>query len=201
MGTPSSRANRPAFASEQNLHQVLWVPLLVKTPGEAEGEVIDDNVESVDVLPTIAELLGVDLPWEVDGVSASKAAAVRDPDVKTLIVNAHDLLGGEADGLVVEIDARREFDRLLEGGSVVPGSGPDAVWQRTAHGDLLRQPIDDLTVGEPAGVVLYMREPDAWDPVDTSEPLPLMLVGNGDLPAGTVVAFGVNGEHPLDLRF
>jgi hypothetical protein len=49
---------------------VLWVPLFVKEPGQRTGTVSDANVLSIDVLPTIADVLDIELPWEVDGRSA-----------------------------------------------------------------------------------------------------------------------------------
>jgi hypothetical protein len=49
---------------------LLWVPFLVKEPGQSKGSVSDDNVLTIDVLPTIADVLDVELPWEVDGRSA-----------------------------------------------------------------------------------------------------------------------------------
>ncbi len=57
-------------ASEDNLDDLLYVPLFVGRPGQRQGLTLDRNVESIDVLPTIADLLGVPLPWRVDGVSA-----------------------------------------------------------------------------------------------------------------------------------
>jgi hypothetical protein len=52
------------------LADLAWVPLLVKRPGTTTGTVDDANVLSIDVLPTIADVLDVDIPWEVDGQSA-----------------------------------------------------------------------------------------------------------------------------------
>jgi hypothetical protein len=52
------------------LADLAWVPLLVKRPGTTTGTVDDANVLSIDVLPTIADVLDVDIPWEVDGRSA-----------------------------------------------------------------------------------------------------------------------------------
>jgi hypothetical protein len=56
---------------------VVPVPLFVKAPGQRSGEVIDAQVRTIDVLPTIADLLGVRMPWPVDGRSAVGAAGVR----------------------------------------------------------------------------------------------------------------------------
>jgi hypothetical protein len=45
------------------------VPLFIKAPHQHEGAVDDLNVETVDILPTLADMLGVRLPWPVDGYS------------------------------------------------------------------------------------------------------------------------------------
>ena len=55
--------------SPHNLHDILPVPLLVKLPHQDQGLISDRNVQVVDILPTIAEVLNVDLPWRVDGRS------------------------------------------------------------------------------------------------------------------------------------
>jgi hypothetical protein len=59
---------RRAFV-ESNLEDVVFVPLLVKRPGRSQAEVVDDPVETLDILPTIAETVGVRVPWELDGES------------------------------------------------------------------------------------------------------------------------------------
>jgi hypothetical protein len=56
--------------ADEVLADLAWVPLLVKQPGATTGTVDDANVLSIDVLPTIADVLDVDIPWEVDGQSA-----------------------------------------------------------------------------------------------------------------------------------
>jgi hypothetical protein len=52
-----------------NACDVMPVPLLVKAPGQRAGGGSDANVELIDVLPTVADALGIRLPWEVDGRS------------------------------------------------------------------------------------------------------------------------------------
>lgn len=51
---------------------ILSVPLFIKWPGQKNGKVDDRNVESVDLLPTVAEVLKIDLPEPVDGLSVSQ---------------------------------------------------------------------------------------------------------------------------------
>lgn len=57
--------------TQTNFAELAYVPLFVKRPGgEGGGSVVDRHVQTIDVLPTIADALEVDIPWRVDGVSA-----------------------------------------------------------------------------------------------------------------------------------
>lgn len=61
----------------RNAAEIMPVPLFVKLPGQRDGTTSDRNVESVDVLPTIADGLGITLPYRSDGASALTAAGER----------------------------------------------------------------------------------------------------------------------------
>ncbi|MBK5295869.1 MAG: sulfatase-like hydrolase/transferase [Vicinamibacteria bacterium] len=56
-------------ARAQNLADIVRVPLFIKRPGQRTGAVVDGIAESVDILPTIADVLGMHLPFQVDGRS------------------------------------------------------------------------------------------------------------------------------------
>lgn len=47
---------RPAWPA--NLHDIAFVPLLVKLPGQRRGRVVDRPVRTVDVVPTVAAVVG-----------------------------------------------------------------------------------------------------------------------------------------------
>jgi hypothetical protein len=64
-------------ATPGNVDQVLWVPTFIKRPGQAEGQVNDRNWEHVDLVPTLADHLGIKVPWELDGVSQAGAEEPR----------------------------------------------------------------------------------------------------------------------------
>ena len=53
-----------------NFEDLAPVPLFMKEPGQRTGRVEDAYVETVDIVPTIADLLDVAIPWETDGRSA-----------------------------------------------------------------------------------------------------------------------------------
>ena len=56
-----------------NAAEILSVPLIVKPPaatsGVIPGTVEDANAETIDVLPTVARVLGLDVTWPADGRS------------------------------------------------------------------------------------------------------------------------------------
>lgn len=56
--------------TRDNLQDLAFVPLFVKRPGQREGAAVDYHVQTVDILPTMADVLGIRIPWEVDGRSA-----------------------------------------------------------------------------------------------------------------------------------
>jgi hypothetical protein len=49
--------------------EIVWTPLFVKYPGSSSGQIDDRPAQSVDIVPTIADVIDVDLPWETDGIS------------------------------------------------------------------------------------------------------------------------------------
>jgi hypothetical protein len=64
-------------ATPGNVDQVLWVPLFIKQPGQQEGQASDRNWEHVDLVPTLADMLGIKVPWKLDGVSQAGAEEPR----------------------------------------------------------------------------------------------------------------------------
>jgi hypothetical protein len=59
----------------ENAAQISPVPLLIKRPGQKAARTDERVLESVDILPTIAELLGVEVAWEIDGRSYANSEA------------------------------------------------------------------------------------------------------------------------------
>jgi len=59
-------------AQPTNLADLAFVPLFVKRPGQRDGAVVNTHVRTLDLVPTIADALGIEIPWRVDGRSAFK---------------------------------------------------------------------------------------------------------------------------------
>lgn len=64
-------------ARGHNLADILRVPLIIKRPSQREGGPVDGPVESVDILPTVADVLGARVNFAVDGRSLARAGPAR----------------------------------------------------------------------------------------------------------------------------
>jgi hypothetical protein len=53
-----------------NYGDIMQIPFFIKLPNQNGGVTSDRNVETIDLLPTIADILGIRLPWPHDGRSA-----------------------------------------------------------------------------------------------------------------------------------
>jgi hypothetical protein len=73
--------NRRRTLTPQNFPDIAFVPLFVKLPQQREGRIDDRRVSTIDIVPTIADALDVELPWQVDGRSALDPERDRGPVV------------------------------------------------------------------------------------------------------------------------
>jgi hypothetical protein len=184
---------------ESNYDEIMWTPLIVKAPGQRSGAVDDSNVNSMDILPTIADQLGIDeLPWELDG--RPLGTVERDPGDKWVVDWALARLRPEGDDEVVHVDGVEGFARVLAT-DPVEGTGDLAVWRRTQHGGLVGRSVvgepggdgrDGVEVGAPLDIVASVEGLDAWANVDVGIP-PLELRGQAPVPEDALVAVTVDG--------
>jgi iduronate 2-sulfatase len=54
------------------LEPSLRIPLILRVPGRTDGRSASGFVETVDILPTLCELTGIDIPAQVEGVSFTR---------------------------------------------------------------------------------------------------------------------------------
>ncbi len=70
--------------TDANREEVLRMPLFIKAPGQVIGEVRDDSAQTIDVLPSIADLLDVETDWDFAGQSLYDGSpATTPPKVST----------------------------------------------------------------------------------------------------------------------
>ena len=126
--------------SETNYSDVMWVPLFIKTPYQEEGIVSDRNVETIDILPTIADALQIDIPWETDGRSALDQSFVERPNKTILAGRTEEIVVAPGFGSYDE-SLRRKLDLF--------GSGSwDSLFAERAYVDLLGKDAYQIGVAE-----------------------------------------------------
>jgi hypothetical protein len=67
-------ANRH-LATPRTVEDIADTPLFIKRPFQHAGRISDRHVRTEDILPTIADALGIRLPWQVDGSSVFDRSA------------------------------------------------------------------------------------------------------------------------------
>lgn len=169
----------------RNRAEILRVPLFVRAPGRLAPGVRDTPAETIDVLPTVADLLGVELPFAVDGVSL--LAADR-PPLESPVPEAE----------VAAAVARKEL-RFGGGSAVEVGAGSadpfHRYWSPALHRRHLGRPAGELARLPVAtdGASVLLDEPGRYRRVDPAGRYVPSLVtgwvgGAGDEPVELAVA-------------
>jgi Sulfatase len=63
------------LATPETVEDIADTPLFIKRPFQHAGRVSDRHVRTEDILPTIADVLGIRMPWHVDGKSVFDRSA------------------------------------------------------------------------------------------------------------------------------
>jgi hypothetical protein len=160
IGLEPGYEQRPVFGTEpvpeELFADLLYVPLIIAGPGIEPGTVSDENVMTVDVVPTVADLLGVELPWEVDGVALTGAGRTSaEKRFNKVLVEASGGLGGGNDLAPTQhFDGDEFLARMLERNvdSLLRGENPDhRVFDITDGGELVGEPVSGLDEAGRAG--------------------------------------------------
>ncbi len=167
-----------------NAEDLLPVPLFVKVPGHEGGVTDDRNAETIDVLPTIADALGVPIPWAIDGTS------LLQPDARRPSKRAS---RREGSGSVAPLVLPPDFavaalqdamrPRGLGGGDLLDDGGPVA--------GLVGRPLSDFRLVEEEVALALTSSADFEDVALDGPVVPALVTGWSDLDAPLVIA--VNG--------
>lgn len=146
--------------TDRNREELLRVPLFIKAPGQRSGEVRDDVAQTIDVLPSIADLLDVETDWEFDGHSLYDGSdPTVDPPVEPTVQPALD---------------------IVEQHAATTPHGDDWVGLAAVGepGDLVGKPVVDVTVGKPSSLTWTLDAEDALDSLPTHDGrVPQLLTG------------------------
>jgi hypothetical protein len=174
----------------RNAPDLLWVPQFIKVPGQHSGVVDDRNWEQVDLLPTVADLAGIPVPWSTDGRSqAGEPARTRSEKWW------YDLHGRRH-----AVDGPANWAQVLEGttGTLVRGAeGARGLYRSGPAADLVYREATSVGPigGDPATAILDDRRPlETVDP--GSGTVPALVSGRLAVapPPGATVLVAVNGR-------
>lgn len=120
-----------------NLAEIMPVPLLIKAPHQRSGHIDDSNVQTVDVMPTLAAVMNVPLTWTPEGRAAGAASAA--PSSKTIRYG-----GAQFQRSVEAADLARQREAAVARKVALFGEGPGWRAPALAHRDLIGRRVDDL---------------------------------------------------------
>ena len=200
-GVSFRQGHTPRKPSLENAHDILQVPLFLKLPARAPdrssdrssapppGGVSDRNVESIDLLPTVADALGVELPFAVDGRSAL-APDAPERDTKTIVLESGESL--EVPAALPASTFQREQKLALFGRP----RGWDDVYATTRRPDLIGRAVGDFALST-SDARAELNDYRRYAEVDPAQGLvPNLLIGTlsapGPLPEEVLVA--LNGR-------
>ncbi|MCU1496637.1 MAG: sulfatase [Acidimicrobiales bacterium] len=175
---------------------IMWVPFFLKEAGQTKGTISDDNVETIDVLPTMAEALGISIPWKVDGRSALRQAP-RTTHRKVMNRADTDRQGFVA-GDGYELDEGEGWQLVLDRAvdTFVPAGGADRLFRVGDHADLYGTAVAEAPAGG-LRVVPGRLDPSSdasdVDPGSGQVPALVQAVVEAPVAAGDPVAVAVNG--------
>jgi len=184
-------------ATAENFSEVMWVPLFIKAPAQTTSKVDDRPAHSIDVLPTIADLLEIEIPWKTDGRSLLGKARPDGPR-PFLKITSPDASTAPSDAQYQEWSGTKGFGRVLA--SRAASAGGDKALRVykgfSAFGDLVGQPATPLV--EPAAASLEGSISEPWkfatvvDP-DANDATWTYLEGRVESKGGREIAISING--------
>jgi Sulfatase len=172
-----------------NAEDIVTIPLLVKYPDQRQGRIDPKWARTIDVLPTIADVLGIRLPFRVDGRS------LRAPRPVPTALEFQ-----RSDGSRITIDRatleRRKAQSLARQTALL-GTTWAAAYRIGPHPELIGQApgaLPTLPRGSLAAVVEDAGELAHVDPHSSFSPSHIAGRLRGADPAGRELAFALNGR-------
>ena len=168
--------------SKTNFADIMAVPLFVKAPFQQQGEILDHNVEIIDILPTIADVMGIKLPWPVDGASAfssePRAGTEKASSISTQITL-------DQFNTTVREAVSKQAGLFPPGDPVVPHASPPA---------LVGQRIQDMPMSEDTQFAITIDQLKHFAQIDLEAPfLPTHITGTLHSEEFRFIALVLNG--------
>ena len=168
--------------TKTNFADIMAIPLLVKAPFQPQGEILDRNVEIIDILPTIADILEIKLPWPVDGDSAfstePRAGTEKASPLSTQIAL-------DRFHTAIREAVSKQADLFPPDDPVVPHAAPLA---------LVGQRVQDMPISEDSQLAITIDQLKHFAQIDLEAPfLPAHITGTLHSEELRFIALALNG--------
>jgi hypothetical protein len=170
----------------ETVGDIAAVPLFIKVPNQSRRGLDDYRAEITDIVPTIAGLLDVDIPWAVDGIDLFGSA--RPERMESTIVSP-------TTSVTFGVDGQEKF-RVVEYHSPYFGDrGPFGI-SPPGYAQLLGQTVATAGTAE-TGVTMTLDSPELYADVDPDAGhLPILVSGTLDrsVSSGDVLAVTIGSK-------
>lgn len=169
----------------QNLPDLLSVPLFIKLPGQTEGVTSDRNVESIDIFPTICDVIDMEVAEPVDGASLFDES-IRPRLRKTFFAAWEPLI------LSADYPERFQYvDRMIR--LFGTGAHNDRLRSHLYMPELVGRPLTEFTIDEVAELEIQLVFGSGHYNLERPEIVPGLFSGHvtsfsSDTPATLVIA-------------
>ncbi len=168
--------------------EILPVPMFIKYPRQESGKVDLVLTQPMDILPTIADVLGIDLDDDLDGSTLRDHASHREP----MVVTSEGVVALDMEGLNAATEASARFHEVFGAGDErfdIYGIGPNR--------SLLGHEVASIRVSETeAGTTAAISQVGRLRKVDlTASAIPARITGVlTSEPAHTDLALALGGR-------
>jgi hypothetical protein len=178
---PQARERRRL--NRETAREIAPIPLIIKAPGQKKAKIDDAWVETIDILPTIFDILDLEPRVKMDGKSAFSPEVQNRDTLRFLIRNTFQTLR------IPAADFERERQQIIDRNHRLFGSGsdgPERIYRIGPHPELIGQPASA------AGPKLSVELADAGD-YENVDP------STGFIPTHIVASVNGPDRHPRDI--
>ncbi|MFN8007351.1 MAG: sulfatase-like hydrolase/transferase [Terriglobia bacterium] len=176
--------------SPGNYADILSVPLFVKLPHQTHGKIDDRNVETVDLLPTLADLLKTRMGWPTDGQSF---AGPSGKPGKHFVITSNEVIDLKADDFA-KID--KVENKIAQFGSV---QAPDWPYRVGPNHEIVGLPLNHFSLIKNTSLKCDIERLNHYSNINSNNPFLLaklkgqILRPEKKASAPTPLAVAVNG--------
>jgi hypothetical protein len=178
VGLPAERL------SDIQASETFYVPLLIKKPGQRKGVISDMIAQTIDIVPTIADFLQLEIPWQVDGLSLLR-------DIPQDRERSASLPAPRTFGAIID----PEHTALLRKVKLFGTHSFEGIYRYGPHPELLGRPVEALASRPSTDIVTIenQEEFETIDPANNDRPAYVEASISGTRSSPTTFAVAING--------